>query len=192
MACVCVYVCVCSCHRATRPGPPGLSSPHACSRLRACFFASPRRACRGPSVMCPRRPHTGPRQSRPLPQVRPGGPEARRRHCHSCRQGCYRPGWRPPSAPRLRVLMLPAPYPQAVLFNDEADLKKDQGLPAGWTEHLDEKTGLPFYYAVSTATTVWQRPSEPAPPAARSGGCRRALLRPRLHYCLLTLCPAAY
>jgi hypothetical protein len=88
--------------------------------------------------------------------------------------------------------MLPAPYPQAVLFNDEADLKKDQGLPAGWTEHLDEKTGLPFYYAVSTATTVWQRPSEPAPPAARSGGCRRALLRPRLHYCLLTLCPAAY
>ena len=88
--CVCMCVCVCA-HRATRPGPPGLSSPHACSRLRACFFASPRRACRGPSVMCPRRPHTGPRQSRPLPQVRPGGPEARRRHCHSCRQGCYPP-----------------------------------------------------------------------------------------------------
>eukprot|EP00802_Teleaulax_amphioxeia_P023589 Tamp_24193.p1 GENE.Tamp_24193~~Tamp_24193.p1 ORF type:complete len:255 (+),score=58.56 Tamp_24193:190-954(+) len=58
------------------------------------------------------------------------------------------------------------PVAKAVLFNDEADLKKDQGLPAGWTEHLDEKTGLPFYYAVSTATTVWQRPSEPAPPAA--------------------------
>ena len=66
-----------------------------------------------------------------------------------------------------KPLTLPAPYPQAVLFNQEKDQKKEQDLPAGWTEHVDEKTGLPYYYAVSTATTVWQRPSQPAPPAAR-------------------------
>jgi len=39
-------------------------------------------------------------------------------------------------------------------------------LPAGWTEHLDEKSGLPYYYAASTGSTVWQRPTEPASLAA--------------------------
>ena len=41
-------------------------------------------------------------------------------------------------------------------------------LPAGWTQHFDEKTGLPYYHAASTALTVWERPTEPAPPTPRS------------------------
>jgi hypothetical protein len=35
-------------------------------------------------------------------------------------------------------------------------------LPAGWTEHLDEKRGLTYYYAASTGSTVWQRPTKAA------------------------------
>ena len=35
-------------------------------------------------------------------------------------------------------------------------------LPAGWTEHLDQKSGLPYYYAASTGSTVWQRPTKAA------------------------------
>jgi hypothetical protein len=68
-------------------------------------------------------------------------------------------------------MILLAREPQAVLFNE--DLKKGDALPAGWTEHLDEKTGLPYYYAASTASTVWQLPTEPAPPASRFRCSRR-------------------
>jgi hypothetical protein len=44
----------------------------------------------------------------------------------------------------------------------------EDALPAGWTQHFDEKTGRPYYHAASTALTVWERPTEPAPPAHRS------------------------
>ena len=73
--------------------------------------------------------------------------------------------------PAHRAMILLAREPQAVLFNE--DLKKGDALPAGWTEHLDEKTGLPYYYAASTASTVWQLPTEPAPPASRFRCSRR-------------------
>jgi hypothetical protein len=86
-------------------------------------------------------------------------------------------------------LILLAREPQAVLFNE--DLKKGDALPAGWTEHLDEKTGLPYYYAASTASTVWQRPTEPAPPASRFGCSRRMYVC--LYECLyVCLCDYMY
>ena len=48
----------------------------------------------------------------------------------------------------------------------QSNLTNGEALPAGWTEHFDEKNGLPYYYAASTGSTVWQRPTEPALPAA--------------------------
>jgi outer membrane protein assembly factor BamB len=48
----------------------------------------------------------------------------------------------------------------------QSNLTNGDALPAGWTEHFDEKNGLPYYYAASTGSTVWQRPTEPALPAA--------------------------
>lgn len=60
-----------------------------------------------------------------------------------------------------------APPNSASTWSTPCSSRSGDALPAGWTEHFDEKTGLPYYYAASTASTVWQRPTESAPLASR-------------------------
>ena len=45
----------------------------------------------------------------------------------------------------------------------EAKAKAEAGLPAGWIEQYDSKTGRVFYANSQTGQTQWTRPDEPAP-----------------------------
>jgi hypothetical protein len=62
-----------------------------------------------------------------------------------------------------------------------------QPLPAGWTEGKDPKTGVTYYYNVSTKASQWERPTDtaakppaqpaPAPAPAKPAQVRRPSIR---------------
>lgn len=77
------------------------------------------------------------------------------------------------------------PVAADLLFNAKAgaeaseDAAPEEPLPAGWTAHLDNKTGMTYYFEEATATAVWTRPSEsprqPASEGATAGSTEQQL-----------------
>ena len=78
------------------------------------------------------------------------------------------------------------PVAADLLFNAKAgaeaseDAAPEEPLPAGWTAHLDNKSGMTYYFEEATATAVWTRPSEsprqPASEGATAGSTEQQLL----------------
>ena len=56
-------------------------------------------------------------------------------------------------------------------------------LPAGWTKHVDKRTGATFYRDEAAGESTWTKPTRPArgaAPAPQEGGPRRASCTKRL------------
>ena len=78
------------------------------------------------------------------------------------------------------------PVAADLLFNAKAgaeaseDAAPEEPLPAGWTAHLDNKSGMTYYFEEATATAVWTRPSEsprqPASEGATAGSTEQQLI----------------
>jgi len=61
------------------------------------------------------------------------------------------PAHPPPAAPV--VAAMPPPPPPAPAAPPAYD-----SLPHGWTEHIDPKTGAPYWHNSATGVTSWYRP----------------------------------
>jgi len=51
---------------------------------------------------------------------------------------------------------------------DAADAAKETAAASVWSEHMDDDSGLPFYYNSQTGESVWERPAAMDTPGALS------------------------